>query len=109
MPGTYRLSSAGLDAPAIVIRGNDIDVDLSGVELVGSAEGTAPDRFAGVAILVDGGERITIRNARIRGYKVGILARGVTGLRLSGNDVSHNWKQRLYSRVEGSLVDWMSH
>ena len=110
LPGTYRLPSAGLDAPAILIRGNDIDVDLSGVELVGSAEGTAPDRFAGVAILVDGGERVTIRNARIRGYKVGILARGVTGLRLSGNDVSYNWKQRLYSRVEKeSLVDWMSY
>ena len=110
LPGTYRLPSTGLDTPAIVIRGHDIDVDLSGVELVGSPDGTAPDQFAGVAILVDGGERVSIRNATVRGYKVGILARGVTLLRLSGNDVSHNWKQRLYSRVEKeSLVDWMSY
>lgn len=109
-PGAYRLSSTGLDRPAIVIRGRDIVVDFSGVELIGSAAGVAPDGFAGLAILIDGGERIEIRNARIRGYKVGMLARNVTGLRLTGNDVSHNWKQRLYSRVEKeSLVDWMSY
>jgi hypothetical protein len=34
----------------------------------------------------------------------------VTGLTLTGNDVSRNWKQRLYSEVEQeSLVDWMSY
>lgn len=109
-PGAYQLRSANLDTPAIVVRGNDITLDLKGVELNGSPAGTAPDRFAGVAILVDGGERVTIRNARIRGYKVGILARKVKGLTLTANDVSHNWKQRLYSRVEKeSLVDWMSY
>ena len=109
-PGTYQLRSANLDTPVIVVRGNDITLDLKGVELNGSPAGTSPDRFAGVAILIDGGERVTIRNARVRGYKVGILARKVKGLTLTGNDVSHNWKQRLYSRVEKeSLVDWMSY
>jgi hypothetical protein len=51
-----------------------------------------------------------VKGARIRGYKVGILARKVTGLTLTGNDVSDNWKPRLYSRVEReSLVDWLSY
>lgn len=109
-PGTYRLSSAGTEAPAIIVRGSDLTVDLTGVELVGSPDGLDPDRYAGLALLIDGGERITIKGARIRGYKVGILARNVMGLTLTGNDVSHNWKQRLYSRVEQeSLVDWMSY
>lgn len=109
-PGAYHLSSAGLDRPAIVIRGRDIVVDFTGVELIGTAGSVAPDGFAGLAVLIDGGERIEIRNARIRGYKVGIPVRNVAGLRLTGNDVSHNWKQRLYSRVEKeSLVDWMSY
>jgi nitrous oxidase accessory protein NosD len=109
-PGKYALASAGLDTPVFVIRGRDITVDFSGVELVGSPDNTDPDRYAGLAILIDGGERITLRGARIRGYKVGILARSVTGLRLTGNDVSDNWKQRLYSEVEQeSLVDWMSY
>jgi len=108
--GVYQLGSQNLESPVIVVRGNDVTVDLSGVELVGSPSNTTPDRFAGLAILVDGGERVTIQNARIRGYKVGVLARNVKDLRLTGNDVSDNWKQRLYSRVEKeSLVDWMSY
>jgi nitrous oxidase accessory protein NosD len=109
-PGVYRLSSPDVVTPVITVRGTGITLDLEGVELVGSPDGATPDRFAGLAILVDGGEKVTIRNARIRGYKVGILARGVKELHLAGNDVSHNWKQRLYSKVEKeSLVDWMSY
>lgn len=109
-PGVYRLGSPSTDTPAIVIRGRDVVLEMSGVEMVGSSDGVEPDTFRGLAILVDGGERVTVRGARIRGYKVGILARNVTGLQLTGNDVSHNWKQRLYSRVEReSLVDWMSY
>ncbi len=108
--GTYRLASADLDAPVMTIRGRDITVDLTGAELVGSPDGADPDRFAGLAILIDGGERITVKGARIRGYKVGILARNVTALTLIDNDASGNWKQRLYSRVEQeSLVDWLSY
>lgn len=109
-PGVYRLSSPDLVTPVVTVRGAGITLDLTGVELVGTTDGVTPDRFAGLAILVDGGERITIRNASIRGYKVGILVRGVKQLHLAGNDVSHNWKQRLYSKVEKeSLVDWMSY
>ncbi|MGE5243233.1 MAG: NosD domain-containing protein, partial [Betaproteobacteria bacterium] len=109
-PGTYRIASASLDGPAIVIRGHDIVVDFDGAVLEGSPGGEAPDRFAGLAVLVDGGERITIRNARIRGYKVAILARHVRGLTLTGNDVSYNWKPRLYSGVEHeSFADWLTY
>lgn len=108
--GVHRLSSRAIDAPALTIRGSNIDLDLKGVEFVGSPDAAAPDKFAGLAILIDGGENVTIRNAKIRGYKVGILARNVKNLTLSGNDVSRNWRQRLYSRVEKeSLVDWMSY
>ncbi|MBX7183730.1 MAG: right-handed parallel beta-helix repeat-containing protein [Vicinamibacteria bacterium] len=108
--GTYRIPSAGLEAPVITVRGSNIDLDLSGVELVGSPDSAAPDKYQGLAILIDGGEHVSIRNARIRGFKVGIHARNVKDLRIEGNDVSRNWKQRLYSRVEKeSLVDWMSY
>ena len=108
--GAYRIQSAGFDAPVITIRGSNIDLDLSGVELIGSPDSAMPDQYAGLAILIDGGEHVSIRNARIRGFKVGILARNVKDLHIEGNDVSRNWKQRLYSRVEKeSLVDWMSY
>ena len=110
-PGSYRLPAPGsLDSSLIVIRGSGITVDFSGVTLIGADPDSAPDRGAGVAIRVAGGSNIEIRNARIRGYKIGILARDVRGLRLIGNDASHNWKPRLYSLIEHeSLVDWLSY
>ena len=109
-PGTYRLSSADLAKPAITIRGENIIVDFGGAEIVGGPRDADPDTFAGVAILVDGGRGVTVKNAVVRGYKVGILARRSPDLRLSQNDLSYNWKARLYSGVEKeSLVDWMSY
>jgi parallel beta-helix repeat protein len=110
-PGVYRLSaSADLERPAIVIRGQDIVVDFNGAVLAGGPDGDDPDGYAGVGILVDGGSRVTIKNARVRGYKVAVVARRSSNLHLTGNDFSFNWKQRLYSGVEKeSLVDWMSY
>jgi nitrous oxidase accessory protein NosD len=110
-PGTYRLAaSADLKTPAIIIRGDGIVVDFNGAVMVGSDESADPDQFAGVAVLVDGGSKVTIRGATIRGYKVGILAQRSPDLHLTHNDLSYNWKQRLYSGVEKeSLVDWMSY
>jgi nitrous oxidase accessory protein NosD len=78
--------------------------------LAGGADGADPDTFEGVGILVDGGSRVTIKNAVIRGFKVGILARRSPDLHLTRNDLSYNWKQRLHSGIEKeSLVDWMSY
>ena len=110
-PGTYRLrGSADLKEPAITVRGENITIDFNGARLVGSQEGADPDEFAGVAILVDGSSKVTIRGATIRGFKVGILARNSPDLHITRNDLSHNWKQRLYSGIEKeSLVDWMSY
>jgi parallel beta-helix repeat protein len=110
-PGTYQLSAPdNLTTPAITIRGNDITIDFNGATLLGSPQGADPDTMAGVGILVNGGSHITIKNAVIRGYKVGILARLSPDLHLTHNDLSYNWKQRLYSGIEKeSLVDWMSY
>jgi hypothetical protein len=110
-PGTYRLSaSADLKTPAISVRGENLSIDFNGAILLGGPEDADPDSYAGVGLLVDGGRQVTIRNAVIRGYKVGILARQSPELHLAQNDLSYNWKQRLYSGIEKeSLVDWMSY
>jgi len=110
-PRTYRLPApASLDSAVVVVRGDDITVDLSGATLVGVPDGSDPDAGAGVAIRVDGGRNVRITNARILGYKVGILARGTRGFILADNDLSDNWKPRLFSLVEHeSLVDWLSY
>lgn len=109
-PGTYRLPAPGHpDSAVIVVRGDSLTLDLTGVVLEGMPPQSDPDLASGVAIRVDGGRNVRIVGARIRGYKVGILARGTRGLEVRGSDLSHNWKPRLFSLVEHeSLVDWLS-
>ena len=84
----YQLPSGGLDRPPIRIAGENITVDFNGAVLEG--RGTEPDSYTGVGILIDGGRNITVKNAVVRGYKVGILARRSLDLHLSGNDFSYN-------------------
>lgn len=110
-PKVYRITgNPSLDSAVVVVRGNDLTVDFTGATLLGIPPASDPDLAIGVAIRVDGGRNVTIRNARVRGYKIGILARGTHGLSLIDNDLSYNWKPRLYSLVEHeSLVDWLSH
>ncbi|HET7551838.1 MAG TPA: right-handed parallel beta-helix repeat-containing protein [Gemmatimonadaceae bacterium] len=110
VPKLYRLHAASsLDSAVITIRGSDITVDFTGATMEGTDPQSPPDLAKGVAIRVEGGRNVRIRGARVRGYKVGILARGTRRLTLEGNDLSYNWKPRLYSLVEHeSLVDWLS-
>ena len=109
-PGTYHLPSIDAAHPAITIRGSNLVVDFSGVTLQGATRSADPDTFTGLAVLVDGGENVTIKNLTARGYKIGLLARGTRKLRITGADVSYNWKARLYSGVEHeSLLDWLSY
>ena len=109
-PGTYRLTAPSHnDSAVLVVRGDSITVDLTGVVLEGMAAASDPDLASGVAIRVEGGRNIRIVGGRIRGYKVGILARGTRGLEIRDSDLSYNWKPRLFSLVEHeSLVDWLS-
>ncbi|HEX7023184.1 MAG TPA: hypothetical protein VF187_00075, partial [Gemmatimonadales bacterium] len=77
VPGTYRLPAPGsLDSAAVVVRGDGITLDLSGATLLGAPPGSDPDRGAGVAIRIESGRGVTIRGGRIRGYRIGVMARG---------------------------------
>ena len=109
-PGTYRLPAPGHpDSALIIVRGDSLTLDLTGVILEGMPPMSDPDQASGVAIRVEGGRNVRIVGARIRGYKIGILARGTRGIEIRGSDLSHNWKPRLFSLVEHeSLVDWLS-
>lgn len=109
--GVYRTpGSPRLDEPVIRISGNDVTVDFSGVTLDGGDPGAMPDAFVGVAVLVENGSNITLRNLTARGYKVAVLARNVQNLRISGCDLSYNYRQRLRSTVEREdLSDWLSY
>jgi nitrous oxidase accessory protein NosD len=93
----------------ITVRGDDITLDFAGATMEGLPPESNPDLASGVAVRVEGGRNVRILNARIRGYKVGILARRTKNLSLIDNDLSFNWKPRLYSVIEHeSLIDWLS-
>jgi hypothetical protein len=107
-PGHYA-APAG-DSAALTILGTDVTVDLTGVELIGNADREHPDRFAGTAVRIAGGTNVSVKGLRARGYRTGIIARGVTRLTLVDNDLSYNWKPRLYSGIlKESLVDWLDY
>lgn len=106
-PGTYLLKG-GTSTPALTVKGDGITVDFSGVVLRGTPAAAQPDQRAGIGLLVQG-KNVTIKNLRAHGYKIGLLARGVTGLKLVDCDLSYNWRQHLQSTPEREdVADWMS-
>ncbi len=107
--GTYRLPGRE-GAAAITVRGANIIVDMTEVVLEGGEPFADPDGYIGIGIEIDGGDHVTLKGATVRGYKTAILARKSPFLHLTANDLSYNWKQRLWSGIEKeSLVDWMSY
>src|SRR5438093_2085185 len=95
-PGVYALTSPDVQHPAIIVRGSNLAVDFTGVTLRGASSDADPDTFTGLAVLVDGGENVTIKNLTAQGYKIGVLARHGRRLHIAGADLSYNWKARLY-------------
>lgn len=88
------------------LQGSDRVFDFEGAEIAGL--GTTPDAFEGTAIIVEGGRNITIRNVRIRGFKVAIHAIGVERLTIENCDLSGNWRQRLNSTPDAEAPeDWL--
>lgn len=110
-PGTYDVSGPeSLDEALIVVAGDDVTLDLSGVHLRGIPVEADPDLATGVAIRVDGGRNVMLRGGTIRGYRFGILARYTRDLHVVDADLSYGWKPRLFSQVgQESLVDWLSY
>lgn len=107
----YRLAAGEkISKPLIVIQGKNIVIDFNGAELAGADSATTPDAFKGLAILVRKGSKVTIRNLRARGYKIGLMAENVGELLVEGCDFSYNYRQRLKSTPEKEDdSDWLSY
>ncbi|HEX5136323.1 MAG TPA: right-handed parallel beta-helix repeat-containing protein [Planctomycetota bacterium] len=85
-----------------------ITLDLGDAVLVGSPDGTLPDSFDGIGIVVEGRKKVTIKGGKLLGFKCAILATGCEDLVLEGIDVSGNFAERLRStpeREDGG--DWL--
>lgn len=100
----------GINEALIVIEGNDITIDFNQAVLKGSKAHKNPDAFFGVAVLIKGGNNITIKNLRARGYKVALMAKDVSHLTIDNCDFSYNYRQHLNSTQEKEdISDWLSH
>jgi len=96
-------------APVLVISGTDITVDFQGAELNGAPAKQLPNQFYGLGILIKG-KNIVLKNAKIRGFKLAILADSIAGLVLENCDVSYNYRPKLYSgREHEAFSDWLSY
>ena len=103
-PAGLLADEAGGGVVRIVADG--VTVELAG-ELRGSPVEAAPDTFVGVGIRVTG-KNVTLRGARVSGYKVAIHAVEADGLVLEDCDVSGNFRQRLRSTQEKEAdEDWL--
>jgi len=95
------------DNGVIHITSSGIVVDFGGLMLRGAAPNTPPDQYQGVGVRITGKD-VTIRNLRVSGFKVGVLASDADRLTIEDADVSDNFRQRLRSTPQREDAgDWL--
>jgi hypothetical protein len=66
------------------------------------------DTLTGVGVRVEHASGVTLRNLRVHGYKVGVLATHADGLTIESADLSDNYRQRLKSTpLREDPTDWL--
>jgi len=110
-PAVYILEpGADIRKPIVIIEGSNITVDFRNAELMSTLSSEPPDRFRGLAVLVRDGRNVTIRNLKIRGFKVALMGENVDGLTVENCDFSYNYRPHLNSTQEKEdISDWMSY
>jgi parallel beta-helix repeat protein len=93
----------------IQIKGDNITVEFAdGTILRGATPGTLSDTFTGKGIVIEGGRRVTLKGAKVQGYKVGIHAIKSNALTIDGADISGNFRQHLQSTPAAEdSGDWL--
>lgn len=109
-PGLHRIASPeDLRVPAVLVKGDGITIDFGGATFEGTPQITNPNERKGLGVQIEG-KNVTIKNLKVRGYKVGLLARDCPGLKIIDSDFSYNWKQHLASTIEKEdESDWQSY
>jgi parallel beta-helix repeat protein len=93
----------------IQIAADDIRVRFAGDSVLrGAPEGALWDGLSGIGIRIDGRKNVAIENARVHGFKNGLIASRADGLVVSDGDFSDNYRQHLKStRAAESNDDWL--
>ncbi len=106
-PDTYRVEDPD-DNGVVRIRGNDLVVDFRQAVLVGAPDASLPDDFRGRGIVIEDSSGVVLRNARVRGFKVGIYVRNCRNVTIENCDLSDNFKQHLLSTPQAENgADWL--
>jgi nitrous oxidase accessory protein NosD len=108
-PGSWTVPDPKKDG-VIRVAADDVTLDLSGVVLSGSPEGTSPDSFEGIAVLVESRRNVTIRGGAFRGFRCAVYLKNCEDCVVEAADVSDNRAQRLKStptRCEDGS-DWLA-
>ncbi len=94
----------------IHIQADDITVNFAdGSVLRGNTPDLLPNQYAGLGIRIDGHSGVTLNNAHVHGYRVGLYATATDGLTLDGGDWSDQYRPRLTSTAEREGGgDWLS-
>lgn len=105
--GSYHVCDAD-NTGVIIIKADGVTVDFNGASLVGCEDGATPDTFSGFAIVCRGYNNVTIKNARLKGFKVAIHVQGGENFVVADCDVSDNYAMRLKSTPEREDgADWL--
>jgi parallel beta-helix repeat protein len=93
-PGRYRIADRG-ERGVIIAAASGTRIDLSGVVL--ESGDSVAGRYAGVGVLSQGVDGVTITGGAVRGYRYGIRIEGGRGHRVSGVDLSGSRSQEVRS------------
>ncbi len=81
---------------------------VEGSELRGARAGTPWDQLSGTGIRIHKHSGVTVKGARVHGYKAGISATAADGLVIEGGDLSDNYRQHLKSTPAAEVgSDWL--
>lgn len=108
IPAGTAIADANNDG-VIQVGANNLTIEfMPGSELRGASADTPGDKLSGMGIRVAGHKAVTVRNARIHGFKNGLVATRADRLTVAGGDFSGNYRQRLRSTpMAGDESDWM--
>jgi parallel beta-helix repeat protein len=91
----------------IQVVADGVTVDFAGARLHGAENGATADSFDGIGVRITA-KSVTLKNARVSGFRGGIWATAADGLVLENCDVSGNRRQRLRSTEKAEeQADWL--
>lgn len=90
--------------PTITIRGENLVIDLANCLIIGAPDSILPDQYKGIGILAEGAN-ITIKNARVKGYRVGLYAKDVGGLTILDCDFSYNYRMPITVQSDATKLE----